>query len=126
MSAEPLVTAHWLEGLGQRAVAPGNEPVTGAGGGWRNRLLQNQKGIKGCLENALVALEYAPEWQGVLHFDESALQVEAKATPPWDSRAVPFSWRDDDDVRTAAWMQRQGIMVEILVRDCLKVRRPKH
>jgi predicted P-loop ATPase len=39
------------------------------------------------------------------------LHVVAKATPPWDSRAVPFPWRDDDDVRTAAWMQRQGIMV---------------
>jgi predicted P-loop ATPase len=37
--------------------------------------------------------------------------VEAKASPPWISREIPFAWRDDDDVRVAAWMQRQGIMV---------------
>ena len=24
---------------------------------------------------------------------------------------MPFTWRDDDDVRAAAWMQRQDIMV---------------
>ncbi len=111
MSAEPVATSNWLEGLGQRAGAPGDDPASAGGGEWRNRLLQNKKGIKGCLENVLVALEYAPEWQGVLHFDESALHVEAKVMPPWDSRSVPFAWRDDDDVRTAAWMQRQDIMV---------------
>jgi putative DNA primase/helicase len=79
---------------------------------WRERLLKNQRGnASACLENALVALERAAEWQDVLHFNESSLQVIAKSMPPWDSRAVPFAWRDDDDVRTAAWMQRQGIMV---------------
>ncbi|HEY7338316.1 MAG TPA: virulence-associated E family protein [Bryobacteraceae bacterium] len=58
-----------------------------------------------------MALRHAPEWQGILRFDESALQVGANAQPPWDSREAPFVWRDDDDVRVAAWMQQHGIMV---------------
>jgi predicted P-loop ATPase len=103
MNAEAVMNEDWLPGVGQRAEA-GDE--------WRDRLLKNQRGTPvTCLQNALVALEHAAEWQGVLHFDESALQVVAKAAPPWDSRQTPFAWRDDDDVRTAAWMQRQGIMV---------------
>jgi predicted P-loop ATPase len=109
MSAEPVET-DWLGGLGSQ-VPPADEVIAGPSVDWRDRLLQTEKGIKACLENALVALEYAPEWKGVLHFDESALHVVAKATPPWDSRAVPFPWCDEDDVRAAAWMQRQGIMV---------------
>jgi predicted P-loop ATPase len=111
MSAKPVVTLDWLGELGQRAVTSGNEPVVGAGADWRDRLIKNRNGPATCLQNALVALQYAPEWQGVLHFNESALHVVAKATPPWDSRAAPFPWRDDDDVRTAAWMQRHGVMV---------------
>ena len=79
---------------------------------WDLLLIKNSKGKPvTCLENALEALTYAPEWQGVLGFNESSLQVIATAAPPWNSRAVPFGWRDDDDVRAAAWMQRQGIMV---------------
>jgi predicted P-loop ATPase len=109
MSAEP-VESDWLGGLGPQP-PPADESIDGPPIDWRERLLQTEKGIKACLENALVALEYAPEWKQVLHFDESALQVVAKAPPPWDCRAVPFPWRDDDDVRAAAWMQRQGIMV---------------
>jgi putative DNA primase/helicase len=109
MSAEP-VSPEWLAGLGSQVV-PANVSIPEPAADWRDRLLQNQKGIKGCLQNALVALEYAPEWRGVVHFDESALQVVAKSAPPWDCRPVPFPWRDDDDVRAAAWMQQQGIMV---------------
>ncbi|HXI44187.1 MAG TPA: virulence-associated E family protein [Bryobacteraceae bacterium] len=114
MSAEPAVPPEWLAGLGQRAglSPPGTEPIAEPGGNWRDRLIKNQKGSPiACLQNALVALEHGPDWQGVLHFNESALHVVAKAAPPWDSRTVPFVWRDDDDVRAAAWMQRQGIMV---------------
>lgn len=50
---------------------------------WRNKLLRNQYGSpKACLQNALLALDQPPEWHGVLHFNESTLQVEAKAAPP--------------------------------------------
>lgn len=79
---------------------------------WSSKLLRNRWGApKACLQNALVALKFAPEWHEVLHFNESALRVIAKSPPPWDSRAAPFDWCDEDDVRAAAWMQQQGIMV---------------
>ena len=105
MSTEPLASTNWLPE--QAAEAP--ESIAQ---GWKTRLLTTSRGnAAACLENALVALTYAPEWRDVVHFNESSLQVIAKSEPPWDSRTLPFIWRDDDDVRAAAWMQRQGIMV---------------
>jgi predicted P-loop ATPase len=81
-------------------------------GNWKDQLLKSQSGTpKGCLQNALVALEHASEWQGVLGFDQSTLRVVATAAPPWDSRPALFTWSDEDDVRAAAWMQQQGIMI---------------
>lgn len=109
MSAEPIAS-DWLAGLGSRG-GRAEESIAEPAGDWREGLIQNERGIKACLQNALVALERAPEWKGVLHFDQSALQVIAKAPPPWDSRPVPFPWCDEDDVRAAAWMQQQSIMV---------------
>jgi putative DNA primase/helicase len=109
MSAKPI-SEYWLAGLDSQN-GPGEKSVAEPDIDWRDRLIQTERGIKACLENTLVALEYAPEWKGVLHFDESALQVVARVSPPWDSCTVPFVWRDDHDVRAAAWMQRRGIMV---------------
>ena len=114
MNTERIVTPEWLEGLSalDRAARASNVAHTAPPGDWKDELIRNQRGtLSACLQNALAALDHAPEWQGVLHFDESTLQVVAKTPPPWDSREAPFVWRDDDDVRTAAWMQRQGIMV---------------
>ena len=86
---------------------------------WHDRLIRTSKGYaSACLENALVALKCAPGWRGVLHYDESALHVVAQVQPPWAPlRDVPFRWRDDDDVRTAAWLQRHGIMVSKEIAD---------
>jgi predicted P-loop ATPase len=105
MSAKQSDSTDWLP-------AQGAEALGSIAQGWKTRLITTSKGKPAaCLENALVALRHAQEWQGVLHFNESSMQVTAKSEPPWDSRALPFIWRDDDDVRAAAWMQRQGIMV---------------
>jgi predicted P-loop ATPase len=111
MSAESMTTPDWLTGVGEQAASREHHPIAEAAVDWQERLLRNRKGPMGCLQNVLVALQYAPDWRRVLHFDESALHVVAKAPPPWGSRAAPFVWHDEDDVRTAAWMQRQGIMV---------------
>jgi predicted P-loop ATPase len=111
MSIEPKTSLDWLPALDEGA-AKTDTPVGEIRGDWRTQLLTNQRGaVSACLQNALVALRYAPAWQDILQFDESALQVVAKKTPPWESREAPFAWRDDDDVRTAAWLQQQGIMV---------------
>jgi len=79
---------------------------------WRDQLVRSERGkILPHVGNALVAL-HAREWENVLHFNESALRVEAKAPPPWDrNKPVPFVWSDEDDVRASAWLMEQGIVV---------------
>ena len=83
--------------------------------GWKDRLLMgggNDPHPLANVHNAIIALQYAPDWQGVLHQDESALEIVARSAPPWDdARSLPFTWTDTDDVAAAAWMQRQGIAV---------------
>jgi predicted P-loop ATPase len=101
-----------LPGLGESEVREGAMEQDSKIPNWRSLLLRNDKNKPSvCVQNALVAFRNAPQWQGVLQFDESALQVVAKSSPPWDSREAPFNWRDDDDVRAAAWLQQQGIFV---------------
>jgi predicted P-loop ATPase len=81
--------------------------------GWRARLLMGKRGaIQANVANALIALRHAPEWQGVLHFNESSLTTVVKELPPFESApTVPFRWADEHDVLTAAWLQHQGISV---------------
>ena len=87
-------------------------PVESIAEGWRARLIKSDRGKQlPVVANALVALRNAPEWEGVLAFDESSLNTIAKKRPPWeDRREVPFNWTDEDDIRTADWLQHQGIM----------------
>ena len=106
MSTQPATSSPWLPPVTEENDSP--RPLSA--GLWK--LLRNSSGTpKACLQNALIALEHASEWQVVLGFDESTLRVVARASPPWPSRAVPFPWSDQDDVRAAAWMQQHGIMV---------------
>lgn len=79
---------------------------------WASELLTTEKGkALAVVANALVALR-SPEWAGVLNFNLSSMDVVAKCPPPWpEARPVPFIWSDDDDTHTAAWLQRQGIML---------------
>jgi predicted P-loop ATPase len=79
---------------------------------WRERLLRNKNGkALACLQNAMVALEHAPEWNGVLAFNESSLAVVGEQPPPVGARRAPFAWSDIEDIETAAWMQRNGLHV---------------
>jgi len=80
--------------------------------GWKSRLIVGRRGPRAVVANALIALRNAPEWQGVLHFNESSLTTVVKRDPPFQSPAVvPFRWADEHDVLTAAWLQHQGIQV---------------
>lgn len=89
-----------------------NPPESSTVTGWRARLITGDRGRQlPIVANALIALRHAPEWQGVLHFDESSLNTVAKMSPPWeDKRSLPFVWTDDDDIRVAEWLQHQGIL----------------
>ncbi|MDQ2949041.1 MAG: hypothetical protein M3Y27_24395, partial [Acidobacteriota bacterium] len=47
--------------------------------GWKARLLVGKRGgVLAVVANALTALRHAPEWQGVLHFNESSLATIVK------------------------------------------------
>ena len=54
---------------------------------WRAGLLTNEKGFpKALLANAITALRDAPEWQGVLAFNEFSLVTVALKKLPWQSQ----------------------------------------
>ena len=70
------------------------------------------------LANALIALREAPEWQGVLAYDEFALVTMQMKPPPWLSDKdnwTPKQWTDRDDALTADWLQHQGIGITVNV-----------
>ena len=87
--------------------------------GWMGELLVNDKGApKALLANALIALEKAPDWKGVLRYDLFAGTVMLYGRPPydraqgaWKSREV----RDVDITWTANWLQQHGISVGVEV-----------
>ena len=70
---------------------------------------------KAILANALFALEQAPEWSGVLAFDEFSGVILAVDPPPWcsgqNTKWKPRLWTDTDDARTTEWLHHQGICV---------------
>ncbi len=74
--------------------------------GWKTRLLTGKNDHPlGNVANVIIALRHAPEWQGVLHFNESSFTTVAKASPPFTRvPAIPFSWGDEHDVLLAAWL----------------------
>jgi hypothetical protein len=77
---------------------------------WKRDLIRNDSGgIKPILANAILALRRAPEWNGVLSFNEFALRTCALTKTPWGGN--PRDWTDTDDIRTADWLQWQGIHV---------------
>ena len=97
-------------GTSARAKRTSGPTVAGISDGWRARLIGGADDPDPCVANVLVALEHAGEWHDVLRFDASSLSIVASAKLPWVSDlAVPFKWRDKDDIRAAAWLQRNGI-----------------
>ena len=86
---------------------------------WRAKLLFTETKPprpKPLLANALVALREAPEWAGVLAYDEFALVAMAMLPPPWLQRLndewTPRPWTDTDDVLATEWLQRNDICVQ--------------
>ena len=86
---------------------------------WRERLLVTPTHQpRPQLTNALLALREAPEWAGVLAYDEFALAVMAMQPPPWvltNGTWEPCRWTDREDALATDWLQRQGIGVPVSV-----------
>lgn len=81
---------------------------------WRNNLICSDKGIpKPLLANAITALRDCLSWQGVLAFNEFALETILTDAPPWFGglEFVPRAWEPQDDLYVTDWLQHNGIAV---------------
>jgi predicted P-loop ATPase len=81
---------------------------------WRNALLLNLNGtVKPALANAITALRCAPEWTGVLAYNEFAHLSVLHSPPPW-AKTEEFrtkEWTPNDDTLTTEWLHHQGIFI---------------
>lgn len=77
---------------------------------WRDDLAKSERGkILPLIKNAILAFQLAPEWNGVLGYDEFALRHEARIAPPF--KAEPGPWRDEWDIKATAWLESHGVCI---------------
>ena len=62
------------------------------------------------LANAIAAFRHAPEWGGVLAFNEFGFGTVALRPAPW-GLVAKGAWTDHEDRLAAEWLQKQGILV---------------
>ncbi len=78
---------------------------------WQRTLLRSSSGaVKPVIANGITALAESPEWAGLLAFNDFAVRVQTKRITPWGKPAGQ-QWSDNDDRRTAEWLQHEGIFV---------------
>lgn len=81
---------------------------------WARFLIVNRDfSPKPLLANVITVLRTAPEWQGVLAFNEFNLTVAAIEAPPWAHAGPIAEWTDQEDRLTANWLQHHGILVSV-------------
>lgn len=80
---------------------------------WKDGLRRREGGsIIPQLANVIYALKNAPEFSGVVAFDEFALRTIARVPAPW--HACPGQvWTDNDDRKLAEWSQQQGLNIGV-------------
>jgi predicted P-loop ATPase len=80
---------------------------------WKDALLRDERGrISGSIANIDRGLRHAPQWHGVLRFNEFTLKVETCKRPPFPQDykwTEDQPWTDGDDTLTKIWFHRQGI-----------------
>lgn len=89
------------------------------GEGWMAKMLLNDSGEpRALLENAATVLELAPEFAGVLWFDQFTNRPMMRRPAPWDQTNGSFTdrpWNDDDDAEATRWLQRAGVPTPVLL-----------
>jgi putative DNA primase/helicase len=73
---------------------------------WRDHLYERRGEVTDCLANVVDVVTHRREWDGVLAYNEFALQVVKLKPPPYQGGASG-DWEDVDDARTAIWITRQ-------------------
>jgi predicted P-loop ATPase len=92
-------------------------PEEGEDETWRKALVLTERGkVAACAANVETVLLNHPRWRDVLWFDEFAARPMVRRPPPWEPNLPRDQWRerplvDDDLIRAAIWMQRNGVMV---------------
>jgi predicted P-loop ATPase len=82
---------------------------------WKSQVswIQKRDGEpKALLANAIAAFRHAPEWSGVLGYDEFAMRTVAMKPVPW-AAATPGNWTMADDLRATEWLQHTGVHVSL-------------
>jgi predicted P-loop ATPase len=108
-----------LAAVGADAVLDEIAHVDFAGSAWKKDLLRSKPPmnttegrILPVLANAIAAFRHAPEWAGVLAFNEFGFGTVVLKPAPWG--VVPNGeWTDHEDRLAAEWLQRQGILVSV-------------
>jgi predicted P-loop ATPase len=91
-----------------------NEPGVSPPDNWREHLLLTERGTpRPVLANAITAFRSAPEWDGVLGFNEFSTGTVALKQPPWQTAVVEAEWTDHEDRLAADWLQHHGIYVSV-------------
>ena len=110
-----------LAAVGPDTVLDEIAQVDFAGSAWKKDLLRSKPAmnttegrILPVLANAIAAFRHAPEWGGVLAFNEFGCGTVVLKPAPWG--IVPKGeWTDHEDRLAAEWLQRQGILVSVEV-----------
>ena len=80
---------------------------------WKGGLMRSRAGEpRPLLANVMIALRQAPEWSGVLAYDEFAVQTVMAAPAPWERKKpgwITRPWSEHDDLLTTSWLQEQGL-----------------
>jgi|CZKY01.1.fsa_nt_gi predicted P-loop ATPase len=76
--------------------------------------VQKDGTIRSNLAGAAHMLRTASEWSGVLAYNQFTLRTTTRKPAPWQS-TVGVDWADDDDKRTAEWLQKQDVCVNTSV-----------
>ncbi|MGD1095116.1 MAG: VapE domain-containing protein [Bryobacteraceae bacterium] len=103
----------------EAAVIPSTDDTSPVGASfesadWHSYLLLNdRRAPRALLANAITALRMAPEWDGVLGFNEFSMTTVALKNPPWPDARAEGEWTDHEDRLTADWLQHQDIYVSV-------------
>jgi putative DNA primase/helicase len=86
---------------------------------WTTRLRRDKRGDpKPLLINAALALREAPDWFGVLAYNDFAKRTELRSPPPGEMFPAKFQsrpWKAHDDLAANEWLQQKGINVSLIV-----------
>jgi hypothetical protein len=133
--ATPLATQQMLKSIRDRTGAPAravdltlkNKRVEiktttireSGGGEWMGRMLLTDSGEpRPVMENAATVFEMAPEFAGVLWFDDFGCRPMMRRPAPWDMKNGTFTerpWTDADDSEATRWLQRAGVVVPSMI-----------